>query len=317
MQSLYFYEFPHPTNHFFETLLPTLQHFFPLAANLVCPPPPAMPHILFTEGDSSVPLTIVDSAANFHSLSANHPQPVRALPRFVPELPPTRVGGVARVSPLLALQVTVFPNAGICLVWFNHAAADGREFHHFMKSRALVCKTGGDLTRLDSDLQLPSHDRTAIKDPDGLDRVLLDTWRCLASSTCNDREDVEPVVLLDSHADNVRATLVLRCVTNQLASDENSRPFYISTFVVACALIWVSLAKSEEITEKNSSVDDDDGPNYYYFGFVAGLSKPSRVSITSDRLWKLLDWVFRTGEEEGVVGRKWDRRGCEGHSEGS
>ncbi|GMN55184.1 hypothetical protein TIFTF001_024302 [Ficus carica] len=47
-------------------------------SNLVCPPPPAKPHILFTD-DDSVSLTTTKSTADFNFLSANHPWPVRAL----------------------------------------------------------------------------------------------------------------------------------------------------------------------------------------------------------------------------------------------
>lgn len=111
MQRPYFYDFPHPTNHFLETLLPslknslplTLQHFFLLAGNLRLPPPPAKPHILFTDGDS-VSLTVVESTADFHFLSANHPLPVRAFDPFVPKFCTRTCGGrhARGISPGLA-----------------------------------------------------------------------------------------------------------------------------------------------------------------------------------------------------------------------
>ncbi|EXB62317.1 Malonyl-coenzyme A:anthocyanin 3-O-glucoside-6''-O-malonyltransferase [Morus notabilis] len=267
-----------------NTLSLTLRHFFPFAANLICPPPPAKPFILFTD-DDSVSLTVAESAADFNFLSANHPRPVRALHPFVPKLAPTRVeGDGTRVGPLLALQVTVFPNSGICIgVRFNHVAADGRAFHHFMKSWTLVCKTGGDLIRLDRELGLPSHDRAAIKDPadGGVELVLLNTWWSL-SSTWDIGED--PVPPDDGLTDNVRSTFVLsqaqierlkHWVKDQLCDDkQNSTPFYISSFVVICALMLVCLVKSEEIRESNSTDvddddDDDDDDEPHYFIFVA------------------------------------------------
>ncbi|GMN61204.1 hypothetical protein TIFTF001_030286 [Ficus carica] len=286
IERLYFYEFPHPTHHFLQTLLPTLKHylcltlrhFFPYAANLVFPPPPEKPHIHFTDGDF-VSLTVAESAADFDFLSANHPRPVRALHPFVPKSASTHVKGETLVlGPLLALQVTVFPNSGICIgVRFNHVAADGRAFHHFMKSWALVGRSGGDLTRLERELGLPSHDRTAVKDPNGLDWVLLYTWRSLESTNSSDQDrvptDQSNVVVVNEDDDNVRATFVLRqaqierlksWAKNHFANDNdnNSTPFHRSLFVVTCALVWVCLAKSEETTERNptaiNKLDIDD-----------------------------------------------------------
>ncbi|EXC13928.1 Malonyl-coenzyme A:anthocyanin 3-O-glucoside-6''-O-malonyltransferase [Morus notabilis] len=250
----------------------TLQHFFPFAANLILPPPPMKPHILFAEGDSAVSLTVAESAADFHFLSANHPRPVRALDPFVPKLAPARVDGDTRVEPIMALQFTVFPNSGICIgLRCNHVAGDARSLHHFMKSWALVCKTGGDLTSLDGDSGLPSLDRTAVKDPYGLELVFLKAWWSLASTWKN--EDQRSVLDTDDHH-SLRATVVLcrdkierlrHWITNQLANDnENSTTLHMSSFVVISALIWVCLAKSEE---RNSKVNkDDDDP--YYFAFV-------------------------------------------------
>ncbi|EXB94481.1 Malonyl-coenzyme A:anthocyanin 3-O-glucoside-6''-O-malonyltransferase [Morus notabilis] len=285
MQRPYFYDFPHPTNHFLETLLPslknslslTLQHFFPLAGNLRLPPPPAKPHILFTDGDS-VSLTVAESTADFHFLSANHPLPVRAFDPFVPKFAPALVVDGTRVEPLLALQATVFPNSGICIgIRRNHVVSDGKAFHHFMKSWASICNTGGDLiTRLDRELRPPSHDRTAIKDQYGLELELLNAWwSTTLASARNDDGDEERPVLDCGTIDNVRAPFILHrvqierlksWVTNQLANDESSSSFHMSSFIVTCALIWVCLAKSEE---RNSALNTDKDDEPYYFAFVA------------------------------------------------
>ncbi|EXB94478.1 Anthocyanin 5-aromatic acyltransferase [Morus notabilis] len=268
MQRVYFYEFPHPTNHFLETLLPslknslslTLQHFFPLAGNLVCPPPPAKPNILFTDGDS-VSLTVAQSTADFHFLSANHLLPVRAFDPFVPKFSPTRLEDGTRVEPLLAVQVTVFPNFGICIaVQRNHAGSDGRAFHHFMKSWALLSKTGGDLARLDRELRLPSHDRAAIKDQYGLELEILNEWWSLGSTS---KDEDERRVRDGRTIHNIRSTFPLsqvqmerlkQWVAKQLANDKSSSSFHMSSFISTCALIWVCLAKS---VERNSAFNTD------------------------------------------------------------
>ncbi|GKV29172.1 hypothetical protein SLEP1_g38121 [Rubroshorea leprosula] len=79
MQRLFFYEFPYPTLHFTQTILPnlktslshTLQHFFPFAGHLVLPPRHQQPYILYKEGDS-VNFVVVESMANFNHLVGNH-----------------------------------------------------------------------------------------------------------------------------------------------------------------------------------------------------------------------------------------------------
>ncbi|KAE8075834.1 hypothetical protein FH972_014521 [Carpinus fangiana] len=152
--------------------------FFPLAANLVCPPQTDKPHILYAEGNS-VPFTVAEAAGDFNHLIANYPRDVRELHHFVAHLPPTHVSSDdTHLIPLMATQVTVFPNEGICIgITFRHAAADGRAFHHFMKSWASICRTGGDLTCLDR--SPPFHDRAVIKDPNGHDKNFLKERNCM------------------------------------------------------------------------------------------------------------------------------------------
>ncbi|MBA0772711.1 hypothetical protein Gotri_008044 [Gossypium trilobum] len=144
MQSLFFYEFPHPISHFMQTTLPTLtqslsltlQHFFPLAAKLICPPPPLKPFILYSDGDS-VPLIVAEfTGADVDHLTANYPRDFKLLHPFVPELPPSTMSsdGIL-VMPIMAIKVTVFPNTGVCIgMAHNHVAADGSAFMHFMRS---------------------------------------------------------------------------------------------------------------------------------------------------------------------------------------
>ncbi|KAF3443821.1 hypothetical protein FNV43_RR13511 [Rhamnella rubrinervis] len=104
------------------------------------------PYIFYTD-DDSIPFTVVESTADFNQLivADDYPLEVQVLRPFVPSLPPeARVGNNndTRVVPLMALQVSVFPNMGICIgVTFNHVVADGRAFHHFMRSWVSICRT--------------------------------------------------------------------------------------------------------------------------------------------------------------------------------
>ncbi|GLT34899.1 hypothetical protein SLA2020_093880 [Shorea laevis] len=90
MQCLFFYEFPYPALHFTQTILPnlktslshTLQRFFPYAGNLVFPPRPQQPYILYKEGDS-FNFVVAESMANFNLLVGNH---ARTIGEFQPLL---------------------------------------------------------------------------------------------------------------------------------------------------------------------------------------------------------------------------------------
>ncbi|KAL5082118.1 hypothetical protein RYX36_010539, partial [Vicia faba] len=94
VERLFFYNFPHPTNHFYQITLPslkqshslTLQQFFPLVGNLRCPPPPHKPFILCTQNDA-LTLTVIESSADFENLSTNHhPKSVKDFSHLVPKL---------------------------------------------------------------------------------------------------------------------------------------------------------------------------------------------------------------------------------------
>ncbi|WVZ06286.1 hypothetical protein V8G54_019632 [Vigna mungo] len=112
LKRIFFFNFPYSTQHFFQTLLPTLknslsltlQHFFPFSSNLLFPPKPNPPHILYTQSNS-LSFTVAESSADFTTFVSDSPK---------------------------------------------HVAADGKSFHHFMKFWASVCKSNGDLTNVES-----------------------------------------------------------------------------------------------------------------------------------------------------------------------
>ncbi|KAM6572777.1 hypothetical protein CsatA_016857 [Cannabis sativa] len=320
MQRLNFYQLSTSTQNFIHHHLPilklslslTLRHFFPFAGNLISPPSPAHPHILFTDCDS-VTLSVYESEADFHRLFAHGPRATEELHPFVPNLPPSRKEGETRVVPLMALQVTIFPEFGICIgVRFSHVAADGRAFNHFMKSWASICKKStGDSGSIPLGLDesrdaIPSHDRAGIEDPNGLKSIFLDEWWNLASTW---DEDAGPPGHSLEH--KVRATFVLSqaqierlkaWTTDQVSNDSDSTSFRASSFVLTCALIWVCLIKSKE-----SDIKNDNDP--LYFIFVADCrNRLSKCPIPDNYFGNCLSicfvWLTRkelTGEN-GMVG---------------
>ncbi|KAE8733857.1 HXXXD-type acyl-transferase family protein, putative isoform 1 [Hibiscus syriacus] len=286
MQSLFFYEFPHSTSHFIQAALPilkhslslTLQQFFPLAAKLMCPPPPLKPYIFYTDGGGdSVPLTVSESTADFNLLIANYPRDFKSLHPYVPELPPSTMSsdGV-RVLPIMAVKVTVFPNVGVCIgLAHNHVAADGSSFMHFVRCWSSVCKSNGEPASafLNDSARRPIHNREAFDDPNGCnDEALKFYWHWISSW----RENLGPSKEI-LPADKVRATFVLAAaqivklkqqLTTQCKNSNESEQQLISTFIATCSIMWICMIKSEENYNPISSNGHDDDDTLHYFLFA-------------------------------------------------
>ena len=261
VQIIFFYEFPHSIKHFLQNVLPnlkhslslTLQHFFPLAANLVFPPQPHHPHILYSNSDS-LSFTIAESTQDLHHLIANTLRDVRDLYPFVPTLPAPRTSqDGTRLFPLMAIQVTVLPSSGfsICLT-YRHLAADARAFLHFMKFWANVCGTRKDLasSSLEGSLPLPFLNRDTIEDPKGIKLIYLqELWDSSAQGM--EFNDPAPNFLSDKvrlsfvlsrdHVEKLKKWVSVQCNSYGLELES----LHISTFVVTSSLTWVCLAKSE------------------------------------------------------------------------
>ncbi|KAF3947404.1 hypothetical protein CMV_026457 [Castanea mollissima] len=177
VQRVFFYETSISITTFLDSILPklkhslslTLQHFLPLAGTLVWPPE-SKPIINYKEGDA-VSFTVAESNANFYNLSGNNfVQAVEYHP-LVPDL-----ATFHERAKVLALQVTMFPNYGLCIgITAHHAVLDGQSSTMFMKSWAHLCKLGGNALSLVPEL-IPSFDRMVIKDPAGLEANFLNQW---------------------------------------------------------------------------------------------------------------------------------------------
>ncbi|BAT92240.1 hypothetical protein LR48_Vigan05g153300 [Vigna angularis] len=310
IQRIFFYEFPHPTHHFLQTTLPilkhslslSLQHFFPFASNLIVPPQLHLSHIRYLQGDS-LSLTVAESTADFTLLTSDSPQDVRNWHPLVPTLPSPRVeqDGI-RVLPLMAIQVTLFPNSGfsICLT-FNHLAGDGKSLHHFIKFWASLCKARGDLTSIETSLSLPSHQRDKVKDPKGL---LFIYFRVLEHFESKRMEFAG--LVRDVSTNRVRFTVLLsleqvrklkKWVSLKCASDDSGL-LHISTFVVACSLIWVCKIRSEE-KKANFSEECDE---LCHLVFLADCRERPEFSLPSTYFGNCLTSYIVTIKRSELVG---------------
>ncbi|CAN1161156.1 Coumaroyl-CoA:anthocyanidin 3-O-glucoside-6''-O-coumaroyltransferase 2 [Linum perenne] len=326
MQRLFFYDFPHPTHHFIETILPelnlslsaALRHFFPLAGRLVSPPPPHLPHLVCDSPNSSVPLTVAESTADFDQIVAcnNNDDPPRdatELRPFVPKLPDSVLmsDGTKFVS-LLALQITIFPWRGLCIGGeFAHVVSDGMGFHHFVKFWAALFKSRDNIT-----VPFPSHDRELIRRayPD-LESALLNQWFQFRSSW---DFDSGPVKFKDL-TDKVRSTFLITPENIEKMKiwvrKINTTSFHLSSFVLTSAFIWITLIKSDE--PQNDDV-------LYHMSFVADCRRRLPIGLPETYFGNCLGIYYvpikrsDAVSDEGVaraaeaIGRKVDELGGDG-----
>ncbi|KAK7401990.1 hypothetical protein VNO78_13909 [Psophocarpus tetragonolobus] len=273
----FFYKYPYSTEHFCETTLSTLkhslsltlQHFFPLAGNLLCPPPPHKPFIRSTHHDS-ITLTISESQADFSHLSSNHPRSLKEFHHLVPELPFSTMHDDTFIFPLVALQATVFPNCGLCIAITYCHVMDGKCCSHFMKSWSSICRSSGlDFTLLEK--SLPCFDREVLKDPRGLEAIFLrdyfqerSTWKDkligLTFEPAAGEEFVKATIVFGK--DDIHGLKRL-ALTQWKRNDQFNSPQYLSKFVVVCAFIWASLVKTRCRNHEEENVKEE------YFRFAA------------------------------------------------
>ncbi|KAL8045384.1 hypothetical protein ABFX02_08G110500 [Erythranthe guttata] len=273
-QPLFFYEFPTITTtaHFKQNILPnltktlslTLQHFFPFAGNLVTPSPHstgAAPHLEYTE-DDSILLTVAESpsAGDFKRLAANHQKTARDFRDLVPALLSAGSGGEAGSrQQLLAIQITVFPQAGISMGFtLRHVAADWRTFNNFLKGWSSLCKSGGESSSEYTSL----HDRSVIRDPIGLGSTFLNEWWAMkigrSISTCEKTIIIRSTFVLGP----IEMESIKKWILTRSKTLFGSTQLLLSPYVLACAFLWVCWVKAHWSTGEENCV--------HYFGFVAG-----------------------------------------------
>ncbi|KAH7845493.1 hypothetical protein Vadar_002863 [Vaccinium darrowii] len=257
-QRLFFYECPYPKETLTDTILPklkhslsvTLQHYLPLAGNLTWPPDSGKPIIQYNEGDA-VSLTVAESEANFSKLSGNSFREAETIHHFLPFL----LASKTRV-PVLALQVTLFPNAGFSIGYAaHHAVFDGKSIAMFMHSWAFVCRCGGDSTLMPE--LTPTYDRTIVKDPSDLENAYLNG--SLAFDGSNEKSlkfwDLKApaeVMLGTFHLTQANIESIKKWVEAKWKEKHTKKAaFSPSTFAITSAYTWVCLVKTRKLmTEK-------------------------------------------------------------------
>ncbi|XP_022878609.1 malonyl-coenzyme:anthocyanin 5-O-glucoside-6'''-O-malonyltransferase-like [Olea europaea var. sylvestris] len=175
IQRLLFYESPCSKAYFFETIVPnlkeslslTLEHYIPLAGNILCPLNNEKPVLRYMVEDS-VPLIIAESNENFNNLTANYARDTDQFYPSVPQLPPPKEEAEYKIIRVFCLQLTLFPNHGLCIGFTNlHTVGDASSIVGFIKAWASISKLGGDSQLIETN-SLPLFDRSVIQDPNGI-----------------------------------------------------------------------------------------------------------------------------------------------------
>ncbi|KAJ9686828.1 hypothetical protein PVL29_015605 [Vitis rotundifolia] len=245
MEILIFYAFPHPKTHFIETIIPNfkhslslaLRHFYFLAGNLIFPPNFTKPEIRYKDGDS-VSLIFAESTRDFNYLIGSHPRNVAEFHPLVPQLSPVSMSSSILAAPLLAIQVTLFPNFGISLGFtFPHSVADGNTFSQFLRLWASINKLGEETAML-QDRVLPFYDRTVVKDPLGIESIFWNQVGKIKFEGYRPRPSTNNVlatfVLSQEDLQRLKRWVAVKCPTLS----------HVSSFTVACAYVWACMAKA-------------------------------------------------------------------------
>ncbi|KAI3444044.1 hypothetical protein Pfo_000709 [Paulownia fortunei] len=265
VQRLLFYEFPCSRSQFIERIIPNvkrslalaLKHFRPFAGKFVHPSGPGMPEIQCKNGDS-VSVAFAESHDDFSYLIGNQARDADTFYPLLPELPPVIHVAGSRLIPILAVQVTLFPNLGVSVGLTNqHVVGDARSTISFIKSWASICKFGGDAEFLANKSQQPVYDRCLIKDPNG--KLAERYWNDLKRVGLNGSDpQIYP-------KNKVRATFLMEDANIQklknlaaMAMGPDSS-HHASTFTVTCGFVWTCLAKS------GAAIGEEDGMEYFAF----------------------------------------------------
>ncbi|KAK8936334.1 Phenolic glucoside malonyltransferase 2 [Platanthera zijinensis] len=250
VERIFFYNYPHPTSHFLHSHLPAfksslsiaLSTFYPIAATVRRR---SDGHFEISPSDTdSVSLTVseyVGDAADFLEISGDHARPIEKLVPLVPFLPRSR-----DAQPLLAIQVTLFPNHGLSVaLTVHHTACDGFSSMQFVKLWATLA------FRPESVAQLPTPvmDRSVIPDT----RNLTDQ---MEKAVCDEKAEEKNVkARISSAVYGETFTLSapeigrFKKLVMGRAAEKGIPRFHCSSFVISCAYSWICLLKTCCITD--------------------------------------------------------------------
>ncbi|KAJ6313887.1 hypothetical protein OIU78_017523 [Salix suchowensis] len=231
----------------------TLLRFLPVAGNITWPSHSAKPIILYTPEDG-VSLTVAESnnAADFDDLSSNEMHDALLSRPYVP-----RLSASDEKVPVLALQITLFPNKGFSIgCAAHHAALDGKSSNLFMKAWAHLCKNSSCL--LPAEL-IPFFDRTAFQDPEGIDNECLNSRSSMnhaGGGSDSNARSLKPFTPKEVEPNSVRATFTfsredikklrerILSQLDKVSDKKDAEPIHLSSFAITLSYALVCLVKA-------------------------------------------------------------------------
>ncbi|PWZ25744.1 Anthocyanin 5-aromatic acyltransferase [Zea mays] len=260
---------------FRDSLAAALHHFYPLAGKLTCElvdeEGAAPPEVVFSDGDS-VPLTVAVSGDDFRDLAGDHARDTARLRALLPALP--QHGGSSRSHSqqgVLAVQITVFPRAGVCIgTTVHHAVADGSSYAHFLRTWATAHRLGPERSgAVAVDVPPPLFDRGVVRDDARLREAFLRDHLALGTAgrgggerLCDWDLSRRPGVVFATFRFTEKR---LRALGRRAEAETSAR---CSPYALACGAAWAGIVRARGIGT-GTGTDGAPAPDAL-FGFVTG-----------------------------------------------
>ncbi|XP_066320745.1 phenolic glucoside malonyltransferase 1-like [Miscanthus floridulus] len=262
---------------FRNSLAAALHHLYPLAGKLTCEVAEgvAPPELVLSDGDS-VPLTVAVSGDDFRDLAGEHARDTTRLRPLLPALP--KHGGSRSQQGVLAVQITVFPRAGICIgTTVHHAVADGASYTHLLSTWAAAHRIGHEGNRAVAMDVPPLFDRGVVRDDAGLREAFLRDHRALGTADGYEPLDDwdlsrRPGVVLATFRFTEKQ---LRALGRHAESETSAR---CSPNALACGAAWAGIVHARG---SGWGLEGAPAPDAH-FGFVTGCKPRASPPILAN-----------------------------------
>ncbi|KAF3627064.1 hypothetical protein FXO38_28935 [Capsicum annuum] len=247
---------------FIQNIIPSLEdslalkNYTPFAGNIACPiNSSGYPELRHVMGDF-VSVTFSEIDMDFNYLIGAHPHDAKDFYHFVPRLAEPKDASGVQLAPVLAIQVTLFPNLGVSIGFTNHhVAGDGATIVRFIRAWALLHKFGGHEQFLSKAL-IPFYGRSIIKNPYG---QAMSIWEEKKKNNLEMRDIVTPQRKVRGKFTIRREDIEkLKILT---LSRRRSTLTHVTSFTVTCAYVWTYLIKSEYVIREE--IIDDNGMEFF------------------------------------------------------
>ncbi|XP_049345604.1 phenolic glucoside malonyltransferase 1-like [Solanum verrucosum] len=297
-----FYKLPISKLNFVQTIIPTLKHslsltlkhYLPLAGNIVCPwNSTDYPELRYVTGDS-VSVTFSESIdMDFYYLVSNdHTHNVKDFHPFVPKMAEPKDASGVQFAPVLAIQVTLFPNHGISISFLSHhVVGDASTIVGFIKSWALLNKNNEN-----DEFMIPFYDRSIVKDSYGLrDYIWEETKK-------HKKEIRSDIIVTPCHDNNNIARGTFTIGRDHIEKLKNLISFrrpsltHVTSYTVTCGYAWSCLVKSEDAAE---IIDEN---LMEYFGCAVNCRARFDPPLPSSYFGNCIVWYIASTKHVDLVG---------------